>query len=691
MKRFLTSLAFSLIIFSLHPQDCVFMYEGKELDNGSTLIIYSKIDPLFGDPICDTRSIESPNKGLYFKNKTDNVKSGSASITIQSNTMDGESIQWIMDRYIYAIESNTKSVDITLTALSQMYVALDCEPTKEGVMLTLLEVKANGKTYTIYIKFINDSRFYNSTVYIGSKSYKYTGRSPELEYEVKEGYEAYPNSTFTLEKNAGTHSIDIPFTIVKSGKSYEEKVNYQYTILPETLNVKAQDSNRLYGDANPQIKLSYSGFVNNEDESVITTKPSIKTTATKASNVGDYPINISGGEAKNYEFVYEPGVLTVTKAPLSAIVNDATKVYGDQNPAFTIEYFGLKNDESTPTWTTRPSLLTEATKNSGVGKYEVKAVNGVPVNYDLEEIAAGTLTVTPAPLTIKANDAVRPYYSKEPSFSYTCSGFVNNDDENVLSSAPALSTSAVITSNAGSYEIKISGASSQNYSISNINGTLTITPRTLIASVGNYERMYNEDNPNFEVKYDGFVGNEDETVLKTQAIASTSATKESDTGTYIINVTGGYSDNYKFSYTNGLLTINKAYQTITWEQEFGNVNQYEQIELKAEASSGLDITYSIEGDNLGNITKIGKKQFLDCFGTGEAVVVAVQKGNKNYWQTTKMYKPIKIIPTAVSDLTAKSNDVQAIYDINGRELTKTQRGVNILLMRDGSKRKLVVK
>ena len=222
---------------------------------------------------------------------------------------------------------------------------------------------------------------------------------------------------------------------------------------------------RQYGEDNPQFNITYSGFLSGDDENIILTKPTVSTTATKTSNVGDYPITISGGVASNYEFVYEPGVLTVTKAPLSAKVDDVTKVYGAQNPAFTIDYYGLKNDETVPAWTTRPTFQTDATQSSGVGQYEVKALNGVPVNYDLGEITAGTLNVTPAPLTIKANDAARQYYSEEPNFNYTCSGFVNGENESVFSTSPILSTSANLKSNVGTYEIRVSETTCQNYSI----------------------------------------------------------------------------------------------------------------------------------------------------------------------------------------------------------------------------------
>jgi hypothetical protein len=107
-----------------------------------------------------------------------------------------------------------------------------------------------------------------------------------------------------------------------------------------------ENVSRIYGDENPSFKCSYSGFVNGENENVIITEPTVGTTATKTSDVGEYPIIASGGSAKNYTFVYEPGILTITKASLTAKVNDETRQYGKDNPAFSISYTGLKNGES---------------------------------------------------------------------------------------------------------------------------------------------------------------------------------------------------------------------------------------------------------------------------------------------------------------------------------------------------------
>lgn len=497
--------------------------------------------------------------------------------------------------------------------------------------------------------------------------FDYTGSAPNPSWVNNvEGYSATLNMS-GLKSDAGNHEAIIPVNFTNGDESFTANVVFRYTIKPAKLTAKVNNVSREYGEENPQFNISYSGFISGENESVLATQPTINTTATKTSNVGDYPITISGGNATNYEFVYEPGVLTVTKAPLSAKVNDATKVYGSSNPAFTIDYYGLKNNESAPAWTTRPTFQTDATQSSGVGQYPIKAVNGVPINYDLGEITPGTLNITPAQLTIKANDAVRQYYSDEPNFTYTCNGFVNGDNASVLTATPSLSTSATRTSNVGTYEIKVGDTSSPNYSISFVNGTLTITPRTLIASVGNYERAYNEENPAFEVKYNGFVGNDDEKVLLSKPEAQTTATKTSDVGTYPINVTGGSADNYTFNYSSGTLTINKAEQTISWEQDLSDLKIGDQVELKASVTSGLPVKYTMDSNSFAEIYTIGNKSYLDCIANGEFQIVAIQEGNKNYYSSTRARK------------TATIGNASAIETIKGSEVQiyRTSFGVRV--------------
>lgn len=528
------------------------------------------------------------------------------------------------------------------------------------------------KSYSSPSYSINDAHVIEMITF-DQTEFEYTGQAPTTTWKNNvEGY-TVSLSMSTLSGEVGNHEEWIPVTFTKGDESFTANVVYRYTIKPAKLTAKVNNVSREYGEENPPFSVSYSGFISGESESVLATPPTINTTATKKSNVGDYPITISGGNATNYEFVYEPGVLTVTKAPLSAKVNDATKVYGSSNPAFTIDYYGLKNNESAPAWTTRPTFQTDATQSSGVGQYPIKAVNGVPINYDLGEITAGTLNITPAQLTIKANDAVRQYYSDDPNFTYTCSGFVNGDNASVLTATPSLSTSATRNSNVGTYEIKVGDTSSPNYSISFVNGTLTITPRTLIASVGNYERTYNEENPAFEVKYNGFVGNDDEKVLLSKPEAKTSATKTSDVGTYPINVTGGSADNYTFNYSSGTLTINKAEQTITWEQDLSDLKVGDQVELKASVTSGLPVKYTMDKNGFAEIYTIGNKSYLDCIANGEFQIVAIQEGNKNYYSSTRARKTATIGNASAIE-TIKGSEVQISRTSFGVRVTNTNVG-----------------
>lgn len=157
MKRIFTSLALLCTLLTLHAQDCVFMFEGKPLANEATVNIYATEDPTFGWLTCDTNPTGSGDNGLFLKNNTNNELSCKATITIQSNTMKGESIQWCMGQDCMPITGTTKSKDFKLPASSKIMTKFDCEPTKEGEMMTKLEVSTGGKTYTVYIHFIYNS------------------------------------------------------------------------------------------------------------------------------------------------------------------------------------------------------------------------------------------------------------------------------------------------------------------------------------------------------------------------------------------------------------------------------------------------------------------------------------------------------------------------------------------------------
>ena len=418
------------------------------------------------------------------------------------------------------------------------------------------------------------------------EEFVYTGQSPTTTWTNNiEGYNTNLSMS-TLGSEAGNHEEWIPVTFAKDGESFTTNVVYRYKINSATIKVKASNVSREYGEENPNLTLSYSGFVNGEKESVLETMPTITTTATKTSDVGVYPITVSGGKAKNYMLVYEAGALRITQAPLTAKVDDATKQYGTGNPAFTVSYNGLKNGETVPKWSEALKIETSATTQSDVGTYAISAT-GKPVNYNLPSIGSGTLTVTPAPLKIKANDAARLYFDANPVFDCSYSGFVNNDDKQVITKSPAFNTEATQTSNVGSYEITPIGAYAKNYDITYESGVLTINKRLLTATANSVSREYGEENPTLIASYEGFVNNENESVLSELPIASTSATKYDNVGTYAINLSGGSGTNYNITLKPGVLTITKAPLAVVVNdatREYGDENpkftlRYEGLKL----------------------------------------------------------------------------------------------------------------
>jgi len=85
-------------------------------------------------------------------------------------------------------------------------------------------------------------------------------------------------------------------------------------------------------------------------------------------------------------------------------------------------------------------------------------------------------TVTPAPLTITADNITKPFGAVNPPLTITYSGFVNNDGAAQLTSQPVISTTALTQSPIGQYPITVSDAASPNYNVTYVAGILTIQP-----------------------------------------------------------------------------------------------------------------------------------------------------------------------------------------------------------------------
>ena len=110
----------------------------------------------------------------------------------------------------------------------------------------------------------------------------------------------------------GDYTVDIDLTGVTN--TYVTVVAGKLTITPATLTVGVEDCSITQGEELPTFTLTYDGFKNGEDASVLTIQPTVTTEATASSSPGDYDLIVSGGEATNYTFAYTKGKLTIVEA-----------------------------------------------------------------------------------------------------------------------------------------------------------------------------------------------------------------------------------------------------------------------------------------------------------------------------------------------------------------------------------------
>lgn len=120
--------------------------------------------------------------------------------------------------------------------------------------------------------------------------------------------------------------------------------------------------------------------------------------------------------------------------------------------------------------------LDELTLNKNVGVYN-QGLNITFYNslWDVVVNVPFTYTITPAPLTVIANDATRIYGIENSELTCSFFGFKNNETAEVLTKQPNVETTATKDSPVGTYPIIATGAEAQNYSFNYERGTLTIT------------------------------------------------------------------------------------------------------------------------------------------------------------------------------------------------------------------------
>ena len=385
--------------------------------------------------------------------------------------------------------------------------------------------------------------------------------------------------------NAGTYTNDVTASFAGDTNFDPSNGANNLSVTAAPLTITADDQTKVYGAALPTLTASYTGFVNGDTSASLTTPPAVTTVATAASHVAGspYAITAAGAVDPNYTISYVAGSLTVTTAPLTITADDQTKVYGAALPTLTASYTTFVNGDTAASLTTPPTLSTTATAASHVSgsPYAITAAGAVDPDYMIS-YAPGALTVTPAPLTITADDQTKVYGAALPTLTASYTTFVNGDTAASLTTPPTLSTTATTFSDvSGSpYAITAAGAVDPDYTISYVGGGLTVTPAPLTVVVNNLSKVYGQVNPTLTGVVTGILNGDDVTVnYATTAVQfsdvvnggypiTVSGLSGAKAGDYSTTVAGG-------SVTPGDLTITPAPLTVQVADQskvYGQVN-----------------------------------------------------------------------------------------------------------------------
>ena len=190
-----------------------------------------------------------------------------------------------------------------------------------------------------------------------------------------------------------------------------------------------------------------------------------------------------------------------------------------------------------------------------------------------------------------------------------------------------------------------------------------------------------------------FKNNETSADLKTLPTIETTATIESNVGTYPIIPYGAASQNYDITHERGTLTITKADQVIEWEQDFGEIEVGDIVELEAVSSANLPIRYAVTDESIAEILTQSGKKHVEFLKEGNVSIRAYQDGNENYNEADRVSKSIKVLPQSgvESILTNGTTDIK-VYNLNGSYISDSLEKLcpGFYIVRQGAKMKKVI-
>lgn len=344
--------------------------------------------------------------------------------------------------------------------------------TVSPAVLTVLAVPQNGASqidvgYGNYMPTL--SFFYGITGFVNGDTAAVVSGAPAL--SVAFGSSTPPVGSYPFTIGVGTLTAANYTFVTRNGTIH---------VVPASIVVKPNSTTTRYGTA-PTLSYAVTGLKYGQTASVFSSMPTVSTTATTSSSIGQYPIsvNINGITAPNYTLVAGPNAtLTVNPVNLQVKALSTSSTYGAALPALNYAISGFVNGDNSSVVSGTPTISTTAVSGSAAGTYPISAgVGGLSAtNYIFSSGPNAVLTILPAVLTVAAQPVSVPYGSPIPPLTYKETGFVNGDSSSVVTGSPNLTTTAKQGSQRGTYPIVITAGTlaARNYTFKLTGSTVTI-------------------------------------------------------------------------------------------------------------------------------------------------------------------------------------------------------------------------
>ncbi|TLT07324.1 filamentous hemagglutinin N-terminal domain-containing protein [Aliarcobacter thereius] len=541
------------------------------------------------------------------------------------------------------------------------------------------------------VKVDDKSKVYDSNS-VTNSTLTYTG------FKGNDNESSIDNSSLNFTFNGSSNVKDAgTYTIIANGLNSNNYnityVNGELHIYKADLIISAEDKSKVYDNSiyTGGYSVNYSGFVGNENESLLNGSLIFGGNSQSAINAGTYAVVPSGYNSNNYNITYINSNLIIEKAKVTISANDDSKEYNglNQTSSTGVVYqvdgktgTGLYGNDNLGGW----SLIYNGNNSvKDAGSYIV-SVNGVSnnPNYEIVGTNNGQFEITPKTLTIRADNKNKSYDSSIYTGGYSVSynGFVTGENKSNLNGSLIFGGNSQNAIDAGTYTITPVGLSSNNYTISFIDGNLNIDKAKVAVSVNNDQTIYNgmgqTSSAGVVYQVDGKVGTGlyGNDILGGWNLSYDGNVNAKDAGVYDIKV-NGVSDNpnYEFiSFKDGKFTINKKDLIVSADDKT-------MMYKKDNYTGGYSVTYDGFVNGETNLVLSGNLNFAGdsktAINAGDYTIKASGLNSNNY---NIIYEDgtLRITP---AELDVVVSSVNTIY--NGGTIFKQSGGATVTLTNGG--------